>query len=329
MAEIGELPSGWSTFTSGCEDCIPVAPDGMDLVATLFADPPMENATSASWSFIQDNAGGEIIYEAATNSPFPNNHQLYVSTNGVVAAASFPLNIDSNSNLVAGIADTTLFGWSSGGSFYLFSPHDDSQMTMVLVGHGFDGTAIRNWSVVGNNVFIGSEDLAVGSDLVLVHYTADPGETGLFIDFAQIADQTGMASLHFTGTFLYVLVSNSGVGTYTILKYDPDFVLVSSFVMTIATIPSVTGFIGLYAESDERIWLLSYLTSGPLGVYYVRDMMELVTVDAAVGTTTFVPAAAPYVVQLHEDQSTGIRYIYYSSSGGYPITKLGPIECAF
>jgi hypothetical protein len=329
MAEIGELPLGWSTFVSECEaECIPVAPDGMEQIAILYAVPPMESATSVSWSFIQDNPGGEIIYQAGTNSPFPNNHQMYVSTNGVVTPVSYPLGIASQSNMSNGIADRSLFGWSSSTTFHLFSLSDNSQIDFELSGHGFTDFHIRNWSVVGNTVFLGGQDLTDGDgDFNIAKYTYE-GALGAFVATEDFSTLTGIVSLHFTGTFVYVFGVNSGAGTYTIFKYDPDFTLLDTFVLTVASIPSVTGFIGMYADSEDRVWLLSFLTSGLNGAYYVRDMTELVTVDAAIDGSGLVPIGSAYVIQVHEDSSTGTRYIYQSNSAGYPIYKYGPIVCA-
>jgi uncharacterized membrane protein YgcG len=315
--------TGWGLFESGCGECVPEAPDGMEQVDVLFAE--AEASQRHSWSFIQDNVGGEIIYEAGTNSPFPNNHQMYVSINGVPSSTTHPTGIDSYSNLTPGIADRPLFAWASGGGFYLFSLDNGSQVTMVLGGHGFSGSSVRNWSVNGDIVFWASQDITVGGDFVLAKYNA---VTGAFIDFTTIPDQTGIQSIHWTGDFVYVLANDSGAGTYTILKYDEDLALVDSFVLTVGLIPSVTGFIGLFAESDDIIWLLSYLTSNPMGAYYLRDFTELVTVDAAIAGTGFTPTAGALVVQVHQDATTGTRYIYYSDGLSYPIYKFGPIVCA-
>jgi hypothetical protein len=323
MAEI-ELPFGWSNFVSGCGECIPVAPDGISEEYILFSSGV--GGTRFSWSFIEDNPGGEIVYEAGTNYPFAPLEQMFKSTNDVITADIFPDGVNSPSNLSPGISDRVMFGMASGGTFYLFTLDADSQLEFTLGGHGFSGTSVRNWSVEGDTLFIGGDDLTDGiGGIIIAKYTIS---TQAFVSFIVLeAGLLNVQTIHYTGDFVYVLAKRTA-NDFVVFKYSSDLVLLDTFELN--PVGTNDPYIAIYAESDETIYWIQKTVSGGgnVAIGYINDMSSQVTLDDDVTGTGFANDAAPWVMIVHTDETTQETFLYLGRGTGSVIYKYGPIECA-
>lgn len=308
--------------------CVPIAPDGMSQVDTLFAA-GIGPGQRWSWSFIADNPGGEIVYEAATNLPFPSLFQMYKSTNGTTTTDTYPAGVNGGANNSPGISDRVMFALASGGTFYLFTLEDNSQLEFNLGGHGFSGSNVTNWSVNGNTLFVGGNDLTDGlGHPIIAKYVVD---TQVFVSFTVLFDINSIQSFHYNGEFLYVLVQDTpDTNAFRVLKYDTDFTLIDSFQLTPVSDPSNNAYIGIFAESDAIVYVLRRSITGPgiVNISYVHDFAEQVVLDSEVPGDFFALAAGKWTMIVHTDETTGEKYFYLGQQQQPQIFKYGFAICA-
>lgn len=323
MAEV-TLPAGWTNFSSGCLPCVPVAPDGITEVDILFPTPPAANRVS--WSFVADNPGGEIVYEVATNNPFPDNQQLYKSVNGVTTTETFPAGINPLSNLAPGISDRTLFAWASGGFFTTFDLSDNSMVIFALGSHGFSGSNVRNWSVNGSLMFLGGNDLTkigITPDIVVAKYNA---LTGAFVSFIGIPTIVSLQTIHYMGEFVYVLAQFSATA-FSLFKYDTDLNLLDTFALA-ATV-SVEPYMAAFAETDDTVYVIKKKSAGAqVAISYVDRWTDQIVLDESVTGDAISTDASAAVMIVHADETTGLKYFYLGRQTDAAIHKYGPVECA-